>query len=256
MAACLRTPTMPSMSDLHSRNQTTLLEGQLASVGLADLIQLVCLGAQSVRIHLLHPARGAFGSVTVLDGAVVDAEVDGHRGEPALFRLMGVDDGGFRVNALEERARVSTSIARHWQELLLEAARVSDEAKAREPEDDNLIVLPIRRTEPPSPSVFSPPTAPEALAAPLAPSLPEPAVEETSRPISSSAPAATSLTGAAGARVELSDFERSLREATAAYLRRDLAQALELFEACNALRPNDSRVKHNLELLRKRKNRT
>src|SRR5690606_35200196 len=123
MAACLRTPTMPSMSDLHSRNQTTLLEGQLASVGLADLIQLVCLGAQSVRIHLLHPARGALGSVTVLDGAVVDAEVDGHRGEPALFRLMGVDDGGFRVNALEERARVSTSIARHWQELLLEAAR-------------------------------------------------------------------------------------------------------------------------------------
>lgn len=216
-------------------------------MGLADLIQLVCLGAQSVRIHLQHPTRGALGSVTVLDGAVVDAEVDGHRGEPALFRLMGVDDGGFRVNALEERARVSTSIARHWQELLLEAARVSDEAKAREPEDDNLIVLPIRRTEPP-PSAFSPPPVP---------SFPELPVEETSLPITSSAlPAPMSAPGVAGAGVELSDFERSLREATAAYLRRDLAQALELFEACNALRPNDSRVKHNLELLRKRKNRT
>ena len=232
------------MSDPHSRHQTTLLEGQLASVGLADLIQLVCLGAQSVRIHLLDSGLAALGTVTVLAGAVVDAEFEGNRGEPALFRLMAIEDGGFRVKALEERGRVPTSIARHWQELLLEAARVSDEA-------NNLIVLPIRRTEPPPGNASSPlQTHREALAVPFVPSFPELPVDEREVTSRSSAPPASVPD------LRLSEFERLLRDATSAYLRRDVSQALELFEACNALRPNDSRMKHNLELLRKRKNRT
>ncbi len=47
-------------------------------------------------------------------------------------------------------------------------------------------------------------------------------------------------------------FEDLVREATAAYLRRAYGQALELFERCARMRPDDRRVAHNLARLRQR----
>ncbi len=45
-------------------------------------------------------------------------------------------------------------------------------------------------------------------------------------------------------------FDRLLAEATEAYLARDMVRARELFERCAALRPEDRRVRFNLERLR------
>ena len=42
------------------------------------------------------------------------------------------------------------------------------------------------------------------------------------------------------------------KRATSAYMRRDYRNALELFENVERLRPDDSRVRHNLSVLRKK----
>jgi hypothetical protein len=47
------------------------------------------------------------------------------------------------------------------------------------------------------------------------------------------------------------DFDALFRQATQAYVRRDRARAQDLFEQCQALRPGDARVLHNLERLRR-----
>jgi len=49
------------------------------------------------------------------------------------------------------------------------------------------------------------------------------------------------------------DISRLLEEATACYLRRDLARTEELLQQCLALRPGDRRVLQNLERVRRKK---
>jgi len=49
------------------------------------------------------------------------------------------------------------------------------------------------------------------------------------------------------------DFTRLLGEATASYLRRDLARTEQLLQECLVLRPGDKRVLQNLERVRRKK---
>jgi hypothetical protein len=49
------------------------------------------------------------------------------------------------------------------------------------------------------------------------------------------------------------DFTRLMGQATASYLRRDLARTEELLQECLALRPGDKRVLQNLERVRRKK---
>jgi tetratricopeptide (TPR) repeat protein len=48
-------------------------------------------------------------------------------------------------------------------------------------------------------------------------------------------------------------FDVLFREATEAYLRRDYTRAIDLFSRCQALRPEDRRVQHNLQRLQSRR---
>ena len=57
---------------------------------------------------------------------------------------------------------------------------------------------------------------------------------------------------AADEREPESPYEIHTREATEAYLRRDYAEALRLFELCLVIRPGDRRILHNIERLRNR----
>ena len=50
------------------------------------------------------------------------------------------------------------------------------------------------------------------------------------------------------------EFDELFEQATCAYVRRDYRSALELFERCLTLRPNDGRTKHNLSRLQGRLN--
>jgi hypothetical protein len=49
------------------------------------------------------------------------------------------------------------------------------------------------------------------------------------------------------------DFARLMEQATASYLRRDLARTEELLQQCLALRPGDKRALQNLERVRRKK---
>jgi hypothetical protein len=68
-------------------------------------------------------------------------------------------------------------------------------------------------------------------------------------------PSAATAAAVAGSRAVPpgeTDYEGLFREATEAYLRRDLPRACTLFERCRAMRPDDRRVQHNLDRLQLR----
>jgi hypothetical protein len=89
---------------------------------------------------------------------------------------------------------------------------------------------------------------PVALATPLAPIPDAPAVTPPP-PATSSMPAAS--TGSTGSIAD--DVMNLMQEATACYLRRDLARAEALLQKCLELRPGDKRALQNLDRIRRKK---
>lgn len=96
----------------------------------------------------------------------------------------------------------------------------------------------------PSPPAALPPAASVVVAAPLPPTPSPPAPQ--SAPSASSAPAASTDSTA-------EDVMNLLQEATACYLRRDLARAEALLQKCLELRPGDKRALQNLDRIRRKK---
>jgi len=87
----------------------------------------------SAKLTIEH--AGKYGMIYFLEGQIVHAEFDPDIGEKALFRLLGLPEGKFKVeNGV--RAPMST-ITTHWNNLLLEglhqldAMHESDEGKER-----------------------------------------------------------------------------------------------------------------------------
>ncbi|MBI4952413.1 MAG: hypothetical protein HY908_10300 [Myxococcales bacterium] len=116
------------------------------------------------------------------------------------------------------------------------------------------VAVPVRAAEPRmTPPSGSPTPAPRERL----PGLPETArppldaeVPETTRSLGapSNEPAPRAATsGSAG-----DPFEALFQEATLAYVRRDYEAALQGFERCAALRPDDPNVRHNIQRLRQR----
>jgi predicted regulator of Ras-like GTPase activity (Roadblock/LC7/MglB family) len=109
------------------------LVGNLQDLKLPNLIQLNCMERNSAKLTIEH--AGKYGMIYFLEGQIVHAEYDPDIGEKALFRLLGLPEGKFKVeNGV--RAPMST-ITTHWNNLLLEglhqldAMHESDEGKER-----------------------------------------------------------------------------------------------------------------------------
>ena len=109
------------------------LVGNLRDLKLPNLIQLNCMERNSAKLTIEH--AGKYGMIYFLEGQIVHAEFDPDIGEKALFRLLGIPEGKFKVeNGV--RAPMST-ITTHWNNLLLEglhqldAMHESDEGKER-----------------------------------------------------------------------------------------------------------------------------
>lgn len=96
-------------------------------------------------------------------------------------------------------------------------------------------------------SVATPPpaVAPASAAPPTLPA-PSPAIAVAPPPPAPSAPAASTDSTA-------EDVMNLLQEATACYLRRDLARAEALLQKCLELRPGDKRALQNLDRIRRKK---
>jgi len=109
------------------------LVGNLRDLKLPTLIQLNCMERNSAKLTVEH--AGKYGTIYFFEGQIVHAEFEPDIGEKALFRLLGVPEGKFKVeNGV--RAPIST-ITTHWNNLLLEglhqldAMHESDEGRDR-----------------------------------------------------------------------------------------------------------------------------
>ena len=68
------------------------------------------------------------GRIYIEDGSIVHAESRTRHGEPALFQLLGLSGGEFHLKPFARPPR--HTIDGHWESLLMEAARLRDEAAA------------------------------------------------------------------------------------------------------------------------------
>ena len=100
-------------------------QGVLRRVGLQDVLQMECLARSSSVLEI--STSKARGSVFVQEGQIIHAEVGELAGEEAFNHLMALAGGNFSLQPFSEpRAR---TISGSWEILLMEAARVRDEAK-------------------------------------------------------------------------------------------------------------------------------
>ena len=98
------------------------LVGNLRDLKLPNLIQLNCMERNSAKLTVEH--AGKYGIIYFNKGQIVHAEFEPDIGEKALFRLLSLPDGKFKVeNGM--RAPLST-ISTHWNNLLLKALHQMD----------------------------------------------------------------------------------------------------------------------------------
>ena len=120
---------------INSRAQKTStkgVEGSLAEMNAMDIIQSVATGDKNVKITL-H-ADGIKGSIFIKAGEIIHAEAGGLSGEDALFHLMGLREGRFQVISCSSFPQ--RSIYGSTMSLLMEGARLVDEANATDEMDD------------------------------------------------------------------------------------------------------------------------
>ncbi len=118
---------------------TTGFKGMLREVGLADLVQMECLGRKSSILEI--QAANSGGRIYISEGTIIHAECGPVVGEPALGRLLALPGGGFHFLTFAPPPR--QTIDGHWEALLMEAARVQDEesgALAGEESSDSVVV--------------------------------------------------------------------------------------------------------------------
>jgi CheY-like chemotaxis protein len=106
------------------------LEGNLAQIPLADLLQVLGQNRKSGRLALLR--EGAEAEVILREGRVVDAAAGAASGEKALFRLLGGREGQFSFTPGEPTG--AGRIDRRTEELVLEGLRQVDESAALRPD--------------------------------------------------------------------------------------------------------------------------
>ncbi len=100
------------------------LVGNLRDLKLPSLIQLNCMELNTAKLTIER--GGKFGFIYFEEGQLVHAEFEPEIGEDAVFRMLGLQEGGFKVeNGV--RAPVRT-IKTNWNNLLLEGLHKLDTA--------------------------------------------------------------------------------------------------------------------------------
>ena len=105
------------------RGDTQEIEGGLAQLPLADLMQIMAMNRRTGRLLLQHGSDR--GEIQISAGRPVNARVGDIEGEKAFFRLIGWRDGTFAFTPGPATSRVK--IDRAMEDALLEGMRQSDE---------------------------------------------------------------------------------------------------------------------------------
>lgn len=269
------------------RRAAIVFEGELGVLGLAEIIQMACMGRQRFWIEILSDDERQ-GAIVLDGGDVVGCVAVGSGGDQAFYALAQQRRGRFVVYPADELDVSSLPATKtSWHELLMESVRLQDEAgrspseepspgekdserqraKARlaswVPEaipESGAVLIPFPR---PGELVAAPPpvfetetSASGETTSARAESTTTPAIESVPSATPSSpepsAPPPSLATIAVSQSNAPRGFDALVQQATAAYLRRDYAEALRCFEECLALRPGDRQVLHNIERLKKR----
>ena len=144
---------------------TSGFRGVLRQVSLEDVIQMECLNRNS---SILEVIGGQWqGQVFIQDGAVIHAQLGDRNGEAALNKILSLKGGEFNLKPFVDPPQRSIDGA--WEFLLMEAARVRDEAAESEADEPP----PVEPVPAPPPH---PPPAPPTRPPPISPLPPVPAV--------------------------------------------------------------------------------
>jgi CheY-like chemotaxis protein len=110
--------------------------GVLRRVGLQDVIQMECLGRNSSVLEIHN--QQVRGRIYIEDGRIVHAVVGDKTGEGAFQKLLGLSSGEFHLQPFEPPPQ--RTLEGQWEFLLMEAARVRDEAASqpavKEPDEE------------------------------------------------------------------------------------------------------------------------
>ncbi len=102
--------------------------GLLEGVSLTDVLQLFCMSMSTV--HLKVEGDGDEGVICVVEGQVVHAQTTRREGEDAFYEIFSWPTGSFSVRSLESPWVGKVSINKPWEQLILESARMKDEARS------------------------------------------------------------------------------------------------------------------------------
>ncbi len=102
--------------------------GNLAQVGLNEIVQVIEMNEKSGELILYSPEKKPLGKVHFDRGCLIHAESDQLVGPEAFFDLLTIDKGSFKFFIRD--VGVNTTIADSNMALLMEGARRIDEAKA------------------------------------------------------------------------------------------------------------------------------
>lgn len=123
----------------------TTLRGNLQSISLQDVIQLLNVNKKSGKLHIVQGKHT--GTIYVLNGEVVHAETPQTAGESAAFEVLEWDKGEFEFVAT--KFKVPSSIHRSMQDLLMEAARTSDSRRRLRSIFPNMHAIPWPKVQDP-----------------------------------------------------------------------------------------------------------
>lgn len=135
-------------------------QGVMQRVGLHEVLQFECLGRRSTILEVF--TGKATGKIYISDGAIVHAESGTLQGEVALYSLLALRGGGFNLLAYAEPPK--RTIEGSWEMLLMESARLSDEAaQSGQPETPaplpEIELPPVASVLPEPAEVLAPPAA-------------------------------------------------------------------------------------------------
>ncbi len=98
--------------------------GVLKRVGLQEIIQLECLSRHSLIMEVKGGSQA--GQIFIKEGSIIHAQVGETGGDQAFYRILSFPSGEFSFKPYADPPQVS--IEGQWEFLLMEAARIRDEA--------------------------------------------------------------------------------------------------------------------------------
>lgn len=119
--------------------------GVMRRLGLQEVLQMECLGTKSSILEIF--TTKARGRIYIKDGVILHAEKGSVQGEVALYSLLALRGGEFNLRPFEEPPQ--RTIQGQWEFLLMEAARLTDEAGPEvEPPPAPIEIPPAPEVEP------------------------------------------------------------------------------------------------------------